>query len=67
MDPNATLRDINDFLADRHVGEKVDIWCEYLYDWLSHGGFNPDWDKYPLATDYYRLRAVSIERGERVK
>ena len=64
MDPNATLRDINDFLAAGNEGESVDEYCKFLYDWLKGGGFAPDWNKYPLAADYYKCRKVYMDRGE---
>lgn len=50
MDPNATLQMIDSFLKSRRTGDEVDQWCEYLYDWLQAGGFQPDWDQYQLGT-----------------
>lgn len=42
MDPNACLRDIEEFLNSRQTGEEVDEWCQNLFDWLQGGGFSPD-------------------------
>lgn len=78
MDPNATLRLIHDALAacERYrgndvahrlaLGNDLDEYCQTLWDWLDRGGFEPNWAKYPLASSYYRCRAVSHARGERV-
>ena len=59
MDPNETLRMIDSFLTDRETGECVDEWCENLMEWLSRGGFEPEWEKYPLGASYYQCRLVS--------
>lgn len=66
MDPNATLSFIDGFLKAREEGQQVDLWCQDLFDWLSKGGFDPNWEKYPLAEGYYRCREVYHLRGERV-
>lgn len=50
MDPNATLREIND--ADRYRRSRE--FCQYLASWLASGGFQPDWDAYPLGTKRFR-------------
>lgn len=66
MDPNATLAEIQAFLLAQREGSIVDRWCEHIWDWLERGGFEPDWAKYPMATDYYKCRAVHMAKGERV-
>jgi hypothetical protein len=66
MDPNATLAEIDAFLKARQHGAIVDRWCEYLFDWLAKGGFEPDWSKYETGTGYYRCREIHIRKGERV-
>ncbi|HEY6117461.1 MAG TPA: hypothetical protein VI172_16025 [Candidatus Dormibacteraeota bacterium] len=50
MDPNATLRRIEDADTRREQREA----CEDLRTWLARGGFHPDWDAYPKATAFYR-------------
>lgn len=47
MDPNETLKLIDQALSEREVGEEVDALCRGLYEWVSKGGFEPDWNKYP--------------------
>ena len=64
MDPNATLREIHEFLAAHETGDQVDIWCEHLYQWIKNGGFEPDWAKYELGTSYYRCRCVSMRKPD---
>ena len=66
MDPNATLKQIHEFLADRRSGEEVDIMCQDLWDWIETGGFQPEWERYPTGTSYYQCREVYLKRGERV-
>jgi hypothetical protein len=67
MDPNATLALIADLLrrsaSDESAGEALDVACQDLFDWLSHGGFAPsNKDDHPSAWGYYQVRA----RGNRV-
>jgi hypothetical protein len=64
MDPDATLHQIDDFLAAHKPGEEVDAWCRNLWKWISRGGFEPNWDKYPLGTSYYLCRKVHMDKGE---
>lgn len=56
MDPNATLQMIHEFLTDRKAGDEVDEWCYDLKEWLDKGGFEPNWEQYPLGTSYYNCR-----------
>jgi hypothetical protein len=71
MDPNATLAMIADLLRqsahDDIAGYELDIACQDLYDWLTAGGFEPDWSRHETAAGYYRCRAVSHRRGVRVE
>lgn len=61
MDPNATLAMIDSLLTqsitDVDAGYELNEVCEDLFDWLSRGGFAPQWEKYPLAAGFYRCRA----------
>ena len=66
MDPNELLRMIDEAINKREHGNEVDIWCQDLFDWLAKGGFDPEWNKYPLGTSYFHCRAVYHKRGERV-
>jgi len=54
MDPNATSREMNEQLiaATKQAERQV----EDLAEWLAKGGFEPEWDKFPLATKYYMER-----------
>ncbi len=62
MDPNVTLQEINTLVTDvldrrvpfdsdtfHQIEERVDA----LLDWILHGGFGPDWSKYPVGEAYY--------------
>jgi hypothetical protein len=52
MDPNATLRLINDALwAGDDDGMKEGM--DSLRGWLLGGGFEPDWSEYPAAAELY--------------
>jgi hypothetical protein len=48
MDPNATLRIIND--ARRPSSADAREALTSLYNWIARGGFHPDWSAYPLGT-----------------
>lgn len=63
MDPNETLRRIDEFLARRETGDEVDYMVEDLFRWIEKGGFEPDWSRYPLGTSYYRSRVAGAKRG----
>jgi hypothetical protein len=58
MDPNATLRMIDEFIEARSTSNEVDESVENLREWLAKGGFEPDWKRYPLGTAYYHARMV---------
>lgn len=49
MDPNATLRNIEE---STRIATKKEF-CEYLRDWINMGGFSPQWESYPNATQFY--------------
>jgi hypothetical protein len=51
MDPNETLRLIND-CRSVHSRECVEL-IETLRGWIVRGGFHPDWTRYPKATRRY--------------
>jgi|CXWL01.1.fsa_nt_gi hypothetical protein len=51
MDPNATLREINDADTMRQARE----FCGYLAAWLDRGGFAPDWTAYPKGARRFNL------------
>jgi len=51
MDPDAALRMIDD--ADRVDAETREV-IRGLHQWLSGGGFAPDWAAYPTGTRRYR-------------
>ena len=51
MDPDAALRMIDD--ADRVDAETREV-MRGLHQWLSRGGFEPDWKAYPTGTRRYR-------------
>lgn len=57
MDPNARLQQINMMLGDPDALTKYDLVdaCRDLADWISKGGFEPEWDCYPDATRFYRI------------
>ena len=54
MDPNATLAEIQWFLDETDEDPDTDL-LYALDEWLKKGGFEPDWQKYPQATDYFRF------------
>ena len=51
MDPNVTLRWISEAL-ERKSYSRAREFRGYLTDWLSRGGFAPDWSAYPRAARY---------------
>jgi hypothetical protein len=65
MDPNATLKMIDDYLQARRADEDVDEWVENLRLWLAGGGFAPRWADYPLGTAYYH--ALMVQRAKTIR
>ena len=61
MDPNATLRMIDD--ADRVDADTREAIAN-LQRWLSRGGFAPDWAAYPTGTRRFR-RALGVKKSSR--
>ena len=55
MDPTITLREIQEHLADKNFYEAGYL-AACLNEWLRKGGFQPEWNKYPVATEYYNTR-----------
>lgn len=54
MDPNAALKNIEAALAPVLDLDTIEENAVALRDWLGGGGFQPDWEKYPNATKWYR-------------
>lgn len=69
MDPNATLRMLDENLEEGPAGDKDerDELYTALKSWLDRGGFQPDWHKYLRATAYYMGRKQAEEMIERTK
>lgn len=53
MDPNACLRRIEDALTDSEWQEACDA-ARDLDDWRAGGGFEPQWENYMNAANFYR-------------
>ncbi len=53
MDPNATLRAIEEAIEVGDDGEAA-LLCSDLRGWLANGGYEPSWDTYGEAKDFYR-------------
>lgn len=51
MDPNKTLEEIQRALD---ANEDPRDHCEHLNTWLCMEGFEPIWEKYPKATEYFK-------------
>lgn len=75
MDPNATLKAIDEALTEitfslqhdddealREAGEDLCELCGHLLQWVRRGGFEPRWSDYPEATQQY----VAFARRARV-
>ena len=52
MDPNTCLSLIDDCLETEDI-EEAEEHVENLRQWLSSGGFEPNWNNYPHARDFY--------------
>jgi hypothetical protein len=64
MDPQATLQEIDAFIKDGSTGEEVDYLCRALYNWIRLGGFEPNWNRYPVGTAYYKTRKAMMKHGK---
>jgi hypothetical protein len=73
MDPNETLKWIDSWLKEAHerylqgrdrlpANPDIDEWCRNLWEWLQKGGFEPDWEKYPLGTSYFNCQKIDFEK-----
>jgi len=58
---NELLKNIDQFLAERKVGEIVDEWAAQLYIYANNG-IQPDWAQYPLGAEYYRCYEIQHQR-----
>lgn len=54
MDPNACLVLIAAALEEGNYVAAAEH-AEDLAAWLEKGGFAPDWERLPLATEFYNL------------
>ena len=52
VDPNAALRDIHAALQLGHT-ERALILANRLTEWLSEGGFAPNWQQYWIAARWF--------------
>lgn len=66
MDPNATLKYIDEFIGNSAYDFKINETVEDLLDWLRKGGFAPDWSKYPDAAAYVRARLCTLKELAKV-
>lgn len=64
MDPDETLALIQHALSADCCHDEVDGWVDALRCWLDKGGFQPLWEKHPLAASYYRSRIATIKHQE---
>ena len=55
MDPNATLRALDEAIDERNRDESGFLVKE-LSRWIASGGFEPEWWRYPRAAAYYAAR-----------
>lgn len=65
MDPNETLKEIDESIAQNDFDE-VRASIAELYTWISKGGFEPNWLAYPRATEAYNDLVRSSEALARV-
>jgi hypothetical protein len=57
MDPNANLASQEQILSTRSagiLGARLMELRAVMKAWLANGGFEPDWEKAPLARQYFR-------------
>ena len=55
MDPNETLEIIEGEIGLLLYSEREALReaCYDLREWLDMGGFEPNWSKYPIASNYF--------------
>lgn len=64
MDPNATLQAIQELVDEQERSyederdDEIGDLCLSLVEWIDGGGFSPDWDKYPEATEEFDQRCI---------
>lgn len=61
MDPNECLRVIGHATRFSLVSLQA---CRDLHEWLSNGGFAPDWDAHPRGKKRYIRWAAGGHRGQ---
>jgi hypothetical protein len=62
MDPNTALAEIAYQLSrGTDCAPSIDDTVVDLQEWLEAGGFDPNWDRHPLATSYYVARLTTME------
>jgi len=71
MDPNAALMNIAYELSVSSpsgrrvfVSQEIDDTVDDLREWIAGGGFEPDWERHPLATSYYKARVATLEHSK---
>lgn len=60
MDPNANLKEQAELIADglpdaMSDRRRLSELRRALFDWITGGGFEPDWRAYPAASKAYRV------------
>lgn len=53
MDPNATLELIQELLTAQMYEDATSLRTDLLA-WIRRSGFEPDWNRYPAATDFVK-------------
>jgi hypothetical protein len=59
MDPNATLEMIHNALFKAQDWDKAREHMLILEKWKQKGGFDPNWDDYPIASKVFYLFMVA--------
>jgi len=52
-DPNATLAFIEDLYAEDPMDDTLEYALDDLAEWIEKGGFAPNWERFPVATDLF--------------
>lgn len=61
MDPNATLRLINEAVEDIDR-EEAEYLCDCLQWWIDRGGAEPDWSRFRIGHSFY-MAYVQRDKG----